>query len=163
MWFFSSSLDGDSRQAKYYKITKVNKGTYYKISVGHTKFQPTICFSSTLVRPKNVGTNELVEFEKHLDEVMDFRKIANYFRGIRGTNLKLLRNNWKITSCNWLDLGTLLGSRLIMPNNLHGHRSGVYIVLSNLCGREIRVGSDLVPPALISIVRASVNIDSVVL
>jgi hypothetical protein len=46
VWLFSSAyLDGDSRQAKYYKTsTKVNEGTYYKINVGHTKFQPTIIF-----------------------------------------------------------------------------------------------------------------------
>ena len=35
-------------------------------------------------------TDELVEFEKYLVEVGDFRRITDHFRGIYGINLKLI-------------------------------------------------------------------------
>ena len=41
VWAFSTTyLDENSRRGKYNEITNVNQGKYYKINVGHTKFQP---------------------------------------------------------------------------------------------------------------------------
>jgi hypothetical protein len=37
----SAYLDENSKQGKYYEITKGNQGKFYKINVGYTKFQPT--------------------------------------------------------------------------------------------------------------------------
>ena len=43
----------------------------------------------------------------------DFMKLTHRCRGIYGTYCNLIKKNWKITTCKWLDLGTL-GSWLIM-------------------------------------------------
>ena len=43
MWvFWSTYLDENSRQGKYYKVTNVDLGKYYNMYLcGHTTFQPT--------------------------------------------------------------------------------------------------------------------------
>ena len=41
------------------------------------------------------------------DEVQDFTTITHQLRGIYGIYLKLIKENAKITTCNWLDLDTL--------------------------------------------------------
>jgi len=33
-----------------------------------------------------------------------------------------IKKNWKMSTCNWLDLETPLGSRPIMPKNIPGHQ-----------------------------------------
>ena len=48
-------------------------------------------------------TDELVEFEKQLVEVQDFRKSIDKFREFYGIYLKLVN----ITTCTQLDLETL--------------------------------------------------------
>ena len=50
-----------------------------------------------------------------------------YFKGICRIYRKSVKKNRKITTCNWLDLGTLgswpIMSRPVMPKNLSGHWS----------------------------------------
>ena len=41
---------------------------------------------------------------KNLAEVQDFKKIINHFRGMYKMYLNYIKKNWKITTCNWLDL-----------------------------------------------------------
>jgi hypothetical protein len=54
-------------------------------------------------------------------EVQDCMKITNHFRGIyRRIYPNLIKENWRISTYNRLDLQTL-GSQLIMPKNLPDH------------------------------------------
>jgi hypothetical protein len=62
---------------------------------------------------RQLVTDELVEFEKQLVEVRDCRKIPDHFRGIFPNSIK---ENCRMSTCNWLDLQTL-GSPPIMPKN----------------------------------------------
>ena len=51
------------------------------------------------------------------DELQDFRKIADHFRGIYRIYPSLMKENQRMLTCNRLDLQTF-GSQLIMPKNL---------------------------------------------
>ena len=71
------------------------------IATRNFKWQPT------LIGQFSVVTNELVELEKYLVDVLDFMENIHHFREIYGIYLKLPKKNQKITTCNWLDLETL--------------------------------------------------------
>ena len=60
-------------------------------------------------------TYEPYEFEKQLVEAQNFKKFTSHLREIYEIYLKPMKENWKITTCNQLDLGTL-GFGPIMPN-----------------------------------------------
>ena len=47
-------------------------------------------------------------------------KLLIVFRGIYRIYLDIIKKDWKIATCNWLDLETI-GSWLIMPKNLPGY------------------------------------------
>ena len=61
-------------------------------------------------------TNGLVEFEKSLVRVQDFRQISDHFRWIYTTYIKSIKQNWKISTCNQLDLKTLGNSTSFAQN-----------------------------------------------
>jgi hypothetical protein len=65
-------------------------------------------------------TYDPVDIEEWPIQVQDFRRIFDQFRGIHELYLKLMKNNWKMSTCNWLDLETL-GFWLIMSENLPIH------------------------------------------
>ena len=67
-------------------------------------------------RNRPLLTDEPVEFQ-------DFGKFTNRFRGNYIIDLKLMKENRKMSTCNWLDLETL-GSRLAMLKILPGHCIG---------------------------------------
>ena len=72
-------------------------------------------------RNQQLGTDEPVEFEELPGEVGDCRKITEHCRGIFRVYLKLIKEEWRMSTFNQLDLQTL-GSQLIsMPKNLPGH------------------------------------------
>ena len=71
---------------------------------------------------RQLVTNEPVVFEKQPVEVQDCRKIMDYFRGIYRIYPNLIKENRRMSTCNWLDLQTL-GSQPIMPKNLSDHWS----------------------------------------
>ena len=50
-------------------------------------------------------------------EIQDCRKITNHYRGIYRIYPNLIKENWRMSTCNWSDLQTL-GSQLIMPKTL---------------------------------------------
>ena len=52
-------------------------------------------------------TDVPVEFKKWPVEVWDFRRITDQFRGIYRIYLKWIKQNWKISTCNRLDLDSL--------------------------------------------------------
>jgi len=52
-------------------------------------------------------TDELVDIEEWLVQVQDFRRIFDQFRGIHELYLNLMKNHWKMSTCNRLDLETL--------------------------------------------------------
>ena len=55
-------------------------------------------------------------------EVQDCKKITDHFRGIHGIYPNLIKENWRMSTCNRLDLQTL-GSQPIMFRNLPDHWS----------------------------------------
>ena len=65
-------------------------------------------------------TNEVVEFEKKPVEVQDYRKITNHFGGIYITFPNLIKENQRMSTCNWLDFQTL-GTQPLMPKILPNH------------------------------------------
>jgi hypothetical protein len=69
---------------------------------------------------RQLVTNELVEFENESVEVQDCRKITDYYRGLYRVYPKLIKENRRMSTCNWLDLQTL-GSQPIMSKNLLDH------------------------------------------
>ena len=69
---------------------------------------------------RQLVTNEPVEFEKKPAEVQDCRKITDHFRGIYGIYPNLIQENWRMSTCNRLDLQTL-GSQPAIPKNLPDH------------------------------------------
>ena len=87
----------------------------------------------------SVVTDELVEFEKQLVEVQDFRKITHHFREIYGIYSKLIKKNRKITTSNQLDLETLgfaqlcpktspvIAQNLSAPRERGNHRRQAYV------------------------------------
>jgi hypothetical protein len=64
---------------------------------------------------REVVTNEAVE-------VQDCKEITDHFRGIYRIYPNFLKENWRMSTCNRLDLQTL-GSQPIklMPKNLPDH------------------------------------------
>jgi hypothetical protein len=58
-------------------------------------------------------TNEPVEFEKKLVDVQDFKKITDHFRGFYKINPNLIKEKWRMSTCDRLELQTL-GSQPIM-------------------------------------------------
>ena len=50
------------------------------------------------------------------------RKITDHYRGVYGVHLKIIKKNWKITTCDRLDLATL-GIWPIVPKNLPDTRT----------------------------------------
>ena len=58
-------------------------------------------------------------------EVQDFRKIVDYFRRFCKVYSNLIKKNWKMSTCNLLDLLTL-GYRPITSKNLSGYKGVVY-------------------------------------
>jgi hypothetical protein len=64
--------------------------------------------------------NELVEFDKEPVEIQDCMKIIDHFRGIYGIYPNLIKENRRMSTCNWFELQTL-GSQPIMPKNLLDH------------------------------------------
>ena len=73
-----------------------------------------------IVESQQLVTDESVEFEKYPVEVQDCKRITDHFRGIYRIYLNLMKENWRMSTCSWLDLQTL-GSQLIMPKNLLDH------------------------------------------
>ena len=68
---------------------------------------------------RRLVTDELVEFEKWPVEVGDFRRISDHFRGIYKIYLKRIKQNRKMSTCNWLDLESPESSPT-MPKNFPG-------------------------------------------
>ena len=66
-----------------------------------------INYHVTLKTIFSVVADALVKFEKQPVEVRDFRKITHRFRGIYGICYKSVKNNAKMSTCNYLDLETL--------------------------------------------------------
>jgi hypothetical protein len=56
-------------------------------------------------------------------EVQDSRKITVHFRGICKIHPNSIKENPRMSTCNWLDLQSV-GSRPIMPKNLPNHWTG---------------------------------------
>ena len=75
---------------------------------------------TVIVESQQLVTDESVEFEKYPVEVQDCKRITDHFRGIYRIYLNLMKENWRMSTCSWLDLQTL-GSQLIMPKNLLDH------------------------------------------
>ena len=69
-------------------------------------------------------TNEPVEFEKWPVEVQDCRKFTDHFRGVYGIYSNLMKGNWRMWTCNRLDLQTLGSQPVILPKNLPDHCPG---------------------------------------
>ena len=65
-------------------------------------------------------TNEPMEFEKWPVEVQNCRRITDHYRGIYRIYPNLIKENRRMSTCNWLDLQTL-GSQPVMPKNLPDH------------------------------------------
>ena len=53
-------------------------------------------------------------------EVGDFRRITDHFRGIYKIYPNSMKQNRRMSTCNWLDL-QILGSQPVMPKNLPDH------------------------------------------
>ena len=73
-------------------------------------------FTSLLGKNRRLVTDEPVQFEEEPVEVQDFRRITNHFRGIYGIYLKCIKQNWKMSTCNRLDVESLQ-SWPTMPKN----------------------------------------------
>ena len=59
--------------------------------------------STPMIREnRQLVTVEPVEFEKYPVEVQDCRKITNHFRGIHGIYPILIKENRRMSTCNWL-------------------------------------------------------------
>ena len=70
---------------------------------------------------RQLVTSEPVEFEKKPVEVQDCREFTDYFRGIYRIYPNSKKEDWRLSTCNRLDLQTLR-SQPIMPKNLPDHR-----------------------------------------
>ena len=87
---------------------------------GRVTYSWTTNLTSTIGEKRQLISNEPVEFEKLLVEVGDCRKITDHFRGIYRIYPNLIKEDWRMSTCNRLDLQTL-GSQPIMPKNILGH------------------------------------------
>ena len=67
-------------------------------------------------RNQRLVAEEPVEFEKKLVKVQDFKKFIDHFMKIYRIYLERIKQNRKMSTCNWLDVESL-GSRLTMPKN----------------------------------------------
>jgi hypothetical protein len=54
-------------------------------------------------------------------EVQECRKITDRFRGIYRICFKIIKENRRMSTCNWLDLQTLGSQPISMPKNLPDH------------------------------------------
>ena len=72
---------------------------------------------------RQLVTNEPVEFEKYPVEFQDCRKIIDHFREIYRIYPNLIKENWRMSTCNRLDLQTLGSRPVIVPKNLPDHCS----------------------------------------
>ena len=86
----------------------------------HTRPSSRIYLKLWSGRIRQLVTDESVEFEKYPVEVQDCRKVTKNFRGIYRMYPKLIKENWRMWTCNRLDLQTL-GSQPVMPKNLPNH------------------------------------------
>ena len=57
------------------------------------------------------------------DEVQDFRRITDYFRGVYRIYPNLMKENRRMSTCNRLDLQTLGSQPVMMSKNLPEHWS----------------------------------------
>ena len=71
-------------------------------------------------KSRRLVTDELVEFEKQPVEVQDCRKFTDHVRGIYRIYFNLIKENWRMSTCNRLNLQTL-GSQVVMLKNLPDH------------------------------------------
>jgi hypothetical protein len=76
---------------------------------------------------RQLVTNEPVEFEKYPVEVQDCRKVTDCFRGIYRIHPNSIKENQRMSTCNRLDLQTLV-SQPIVPKNLPKHWSRMVTV-----------------------------------
>ena len=60
--------------------------------------------------------DEPVEFEKYPVEIQNVVKITDNVRIIHELYLMCIKKNWKMSTCNWLNL-EVLGSGPVMPKN----------------------------------------------
>ena len=72
---------------------------------------------------RRLVTHEPVELDKYPVEVQDCMRITNHFKGIYRIYPNLIKENQKLSTCNWLDLQTL-GFQPLMPKNLPDHWEG---------------------------------------
>ena len=80
-------------------------------------------------------TDDPVEIEKQPVEVQDFRKSIRCFKRIHRLYLKLItKTPRKMSTCNQLDLETLLGSRAIMSKNHPKH-----CMIPTMCVSSVRI------------------------
>ena len=86
----------------------------------HCKWASSYELGSMIGENWQLVTDELVEFEKWPVEVQDCMKITDHFRGIYRIYPLLIKENWRMSTCNQLDLQTLV-SQPIMPRNLSDH------------------------------------------
>ena len=80
----------------------------------------TLRFATMIGENRQLVTDEPVEFEKEPVEVQDCRRITDHFRGIYRIYPNLIKENWRMSTYNRLDLQTI-GSQPIMPKNLPDH------------------------------------------
>jgi hypothetical protein len=80
----------------------------------------TMTLAGVIGENRQLVTDEPVEFEKLSVEVQGCRKSTDHLRGIYRTYPNLIKENWRMSTCNQLDLPTL-GSQPIMPKNLPDH------------------------------------------
>ena len=66
-------------------------------------------------------------------EVQDCRKITDHFRGIYRVYPSLIKDNWKMSTCNRFDLGRL-GYWLVIPRNLPGTEPVEILVFASPTG-----------------------------
>ena len=80
-------------------------------------------FAAMIGENRQLVTNEPVEFEKQPGEVQECRKIADQCRGNYRIYPDIRKGNWRMSTCNRLDMQTLGSRPVIMPKNLPDHWS----------------------------------------
>ena len=68
--------------------------------------------------------NRLSLKNKRLKFIQDYRKFTDHFRGIYRIYPNSVKDNWRMSTCNRLDLQTLGSQTVMMPKNLPDHCSG---------------------------------------
>ena len=77
------------------------------------------CFTYVFQPEPMIGENQQLVTDEPV-EVQDYRKITFHFRGIYTIYPYLIRENWGMSTCNWLDLQTR-GSQAVMSKILLDH------------------------------------------